>query len=415
MLIVNGQDYINQLSWRQYQVPAAVADQVQDIIAAVRTRGDEAVLAWETKFNVEPKTLKIPTEIIDQAAYKMDSEVKAALELSIARVKEYQQQLPVMKTQTVAVGKSEIIFQASPVEKVGIYVPGGRASYPSTVVMTATLARIAGVRDIILCTPPGPTGIPHAVTLGAAAACGVDEVFCCGGAQAIAAMAFGTESIPKVDKIVGPGNIFVTAAKREVFGVVDIDGLAGPSEAMLVLDPGVPDQVLKWCIWDLRAQAEHDPESCCVLVTTEAKLAERLALSVQDIPGHIVVCAGGWAEAQAVIEAFAPEHLELIGPGPESLATKIKNVGAVFVGPLSAIAIGDYVAGPSHVLPTGGSARSFSGLWTGSFMRVHSVIKINPQEFPSLAAAGETLALSEGLPAHAKSLALRRGTASVEG
>ena len=139
MLIVNGQDYINQLSWRQYQVPAAVADQVQDIIAAVRTRGDEAVLAWETKFNVEPKTLKIPTEIIDQAAYKMDSEVKAALELSIARVKEYQQQLPVMKTQTVAVGKSEIMFQASPVEKVGIYVPGGRASYPSTVVMTCLL------------------------------------------------------------------------------------------------------------------------------------------------------------------------------------------------------------------------------------------------------------------------------------
>ena len=172
------------------------------------------------------------------------------------------------------------------------------------------------------------------------------------------------------------------------------------------------DQVLKWCVWDLKAQAEHDPESNCVLVTTDSKLAAQLAPDVGDVPGYLVVCAGGWEEVAVVIEAFAPEHLELMGPGPQSLAKKIRNAGAVFVGPLSAIALGDYIAGPSHVLPTGGSARSFSGLWTGSFMRVHSVININAKEFWPLATAGETLALSEGLPVHAESLAVRRRTLS---
>lgn len=412
MRIVKGTEFLKLVSQRQYIdiISPEVISQVRDIIAGVRAKGDKAVIDYEAKFNIRPRNLKVPVESITQAAANLESDIKIALQQSITRVKDYHSQLPVPDTQVITVGKSEIIFSVSPLRRVGIYVPGGRASYPSTVMMTAVLAQVAGVKEIILCTPPGPTGMPSDITLAAAGECDLDKVFCCGGAQAIAAMAFGTETIPKVDKIVGPGNAFVTAAKREVFGVVDIDGLAGPSEAMIALDPKVSDHVLKWCIWDMKAQAEHDPESCCVLVTIEAKLAEKLAPYVREIPGYIVVCADGWKEVYEVIEAFSPEHLELIGPRPESLAKTVRNAGAVFVGPQSAIAMGDYVAGPSHVLPTGGSARSFSGLWTGSFLRVHSIVNINYEEFVPLATAGETLALKEGLLAHAKSLAVRRRT-----
>jgi histidinol dehydrogenase len=410
MIINKAEDFINHIVQRQYTVPPAVVRQVQTIVEAVKSKGDEAVTFYETKFNIKPANLQVPIEIMEQAIQDLDQDIRTALIQSITRVKEYHQKLPIPRTQEVTVGKSNITFDVRPLRRVGIYIPGGRASYPSTVVMTAIPAQVARVDEIILCTPPGPTGLPSAVTLAAARECGVNKVFCCGGAQAIAAMAYGTQSIPKVDKIVGPGNTFVTAAKKEVFGIVDIDGLAGPSEAMIVLDPTVTNKVLEWCVWDLKAQFEHDPESICVLVTTDPELAARLAPTVQEIPGHMVVCTGGWEEVCDVIEAFAPEHLELVGPGPESLAKSICNAGAVFVGPLSPVAMGDYIAGPSHVLPTGGSARCFSGLWTGSFLRVHSVININPKEFMSLATTGEVLARGEGLLAHAQSLAVRRRT-----
>jgi histidinol dehydrogenase len=414
MLIVEGHEFIKQIGRRRYQAPAVAVKSVREIVAAVKAEGDKAVIAYEKEFNTEPKSLMVSETVAQKAVLGIDKQLRSALELSLARIKDYHRQLPAPETRTAKVGKSEIIFKARPLERVGIYVPGGNASYPSTVIMTATLAQVAGVKEIVLCTPPGPTGWPHAVTLAAATICGVNKVFCCGGAQAIAAMAFGTETIEAVDKIVGPGNVFVTAAKKEVFGAVDIDGLAGPSEAMILLDPRVAAEVLNWCCWDLKAQAEHGLNSCCVLVTTNPEKAIQLAPQLKGVEGYIVICSN-WDQALEIVESYAPEHLQLIGPGPESLAMKIKNAGAVFRGPLAAIAVGDYVAGPSHVLPTGGSARSFSGLWVGTFMKTYSVITIDPEEFPSLALAGSILADTEGFSCHAKSLILRRERLNIEG
>ncbi|HHV78501.1 MAG TPA: histidinol dehydrogenase [Firmicutes bacterium] len=414
MEVISAPEFIRRVCSSRQPTWVQIGETVKRIIAAVKEKGDAAVLQFEAEFGFAPKWLRVPADEIKGAASRVPAELRKALRIAAERIREYHESLPVPRSCDVKVGEGRIRFTVEPLEKVGVYVPGGRASYPSTMLMTAIPARVAGVKEIVVCTPPGPDGIPAAATLAAAVECGVDSIFCCGGAQAIAAMAYGTETIPKVNKIVGPGNAFVTAAKKEVYGVVDIDGLAGPSELMVAIG-NVGDRVLGWALEDLRAQAEHDPQAVCVAVTTSHAIAEKLSELSGDVNGYIVFCETGWTQGLEVIEHFAPEHLELLGEDAKHLAGKVRSAGAVLVGPFSPVAAGDYMAGPSHVLPTGGSARSFSGLWTGSFLRSHSVMELTRQELGQLLGVGETLAVAEGLRAHARSFTVRRDSSRGDG
>jgi histidinol dehydrogenase len=306
----------------------------------------------------------------------------------------------------------ELVELVSPLARVGVYVPGGRASYPSTVLMTVVPARLAGVGEIAVATPPGSFR-DNAPLRYALARLGIDEVWGMGGAHAIAAFAYGTESVRRVDKIVGPGNAWVTAAKRLVVGDVGIDGLAGPSEVVIAAD-GTADPALVAA--DLLAQAEHDPLAVAVLLTPDPRFARRVAeeidrqlprlataetaaAALSNFGGALVVADA--EEALEIIEQLAPEHLQLVGPACEALAPRIKNAGAVFVGPGSAEVFGDYVAGPSHVLPTCGSARFASALGVEDFLRRSHRIRFTPEAAAHRAAAAAALADAEGLPAHA--------------
>jgi histidinol dehydrogenase len=306
-----------------------------------------------------------------------------------------------------------------PLERVGVYAPGGMAAYPSTVLMTAIPARVAGVKEVILATSPRAAGLVPPATLVAADIAGVDRVFSIGGAQAIAALAFGTESVPRVDKICGPGNIFVVIAKKLVYGVVDIDGLPGPSEVLIVADDTADPE---HCAADLLAQAEHDPLASAVLVTTSPRLAAEvmqvLERQLEDLPekaiaaeslrdrGKIVVVAG-IDEAVDLANLYAPEHLCLMLAGAAGYVDRITSAGCVFIGGRSTVVLGDYVAGPSHVLPTGGTARYGSPLGVSDFVKSMNLVNLDQADLSELGQAAAIIARAEGFEAHARAVEKR--------
>jgi histidinol dehydrogenase len=364
-------------------------DAVRAILEEVRTGGDEAVLRLSERFDgerpealrVEPSTEGVEPALLDAlrtAITNVEGVARAQLHGAVAA------ELP----QGHWVEIAEL-----PVRRAAAYVPGGRAAYPSTVVMCAVSARVAGVEQLAVCSPR-----PHPLVLAACALCGVDEVYAMGGAQAIAALAYGTESVPPADVIVGPGNSYVQEAKRQLAGVVGIDGVAGPSELVVVASSGADPEVVAL---DLAAQAEHGPDSLVVLISPERALLEAVGDKA------VLVEAADVPSALALAEEIAPEHLELIGEEAEALAGSVRRAGCLFVGRDAATAFGDYVAGSNHVLPTGGAARFASALGPSTFRRRMARVSLPPGAAAQLAPAGAALARAEGFPLHAESMERR--------
>ena len=389
---------------------------VRSIIEDVRRRGDDAVRELTERFDgrsPDPATgsYEIAADRWHAAARRVAPEVARALERAAGRIAAFHRpQLP----ESYEAERGALALRTVPLDRVGVYAPGGTARYPSSVLMTAVPARIAGVREIILATPDASPEVLLAARLS-----GVTRIFELGGAQAIAALAHGTASVPRVDKIVGPGNQWVAAAKRLVFGLVDIDSVAGPSEVMIVADAGADP---RWVAADLLAQAEHDTEAHPVLVVTDAAVADavdrELEAQLADLPRASIaraalerhgaaVVVSSVEEALALADDYAPEHLELLVAGAAELAGRVRHAGAVFVGPYSAEAAGDYLAGPNHVLPTAGSARWASPLGVYDFVKRMTVIHYGRADLESQWRDIARLARVEGLEAHARSVAAR--------
>jgi histidinol dehydrogenase len=401
---------------------AAAAASVESIVRQVVEQGDQALLELSERFDgVRPDPLRIPAARLRQAWEDCSADLSDALLLAHRRILDFhQRQMPPDLSVTGPHGE-QLGRRWRPVERAGLYVPGGRASYPSTVLMNAVPAKVAGVKRVVMVTPPGPGGEPDPTVLAAAHLAGIDEVYRVGGAQAIAALAYGTETIPRVDVITGPGNLYVTMAKKLVFGRVAIDSLAGPSEVLVIADGSAdPDLVAA----DLLAQAEHDPLAAAILLTTSSDLAAAmpaaLEAQLQNHPraaitrqalrdwGLIVVCSD-LEEAAALSDSFAPEHLELLVNNPEPLAERINHAGAIFMGPHTPEAVGDYLAGPNHTLPTSGTARFAGALSVETFLRHTSLIQFNRAALDATGPAVVTLAVSEGLHSHAESVRRRLG------
>jgi histidinol dehydrogenase len=396
----------------------AVEDDVRAILAEVRDGGDAALRRLTERFDRAGPAgeLTVPPDEIERAVTTLEPDVLKALRTAIANVRAVAE---AQLHDAVAVDLPEgqrVVYGEAPVRRAAAYVPGGRAPYPSTVVMTATVASVAGVDELVVCAPPGPEGRAHPTILAACHLCGVTEVYRVGGAQAIAALAYGTESIRPVDVIVGPGNAWVQEAKRQVAGArVGIDGVNGPSELVVVATEGADAELLAL---DLLAQAEHGPDSLLVAISPDAELldairaaVERLApdrATVTDAPLALVEAATA-PSAVALADAIAPEHVELAGAEAEALADRVRAAGCVYVGRDAATAFGDYVAGSNHVLPTGGAARFASGLGVASFRRRFSTVTFAPGAAGRLAPAGAALARAEGFPVHGESME-RRGS-----
>ena len=403
--------------------PADVDAAVARVLAAVRAEGVDALLRFSREFDgadLTAESLRLSTAEIEDSASRCPSEVRAALAFAAKRIRAYHERLRPTDGEFTDAEGVRLGWRWTPLDAVGVYVPGGRAAYPSTVLMNAVPARIAGVGRVVMVTPPG--GVQPAV-MAAAIEAGVTEVWRIGGAQAVAALAFGAGDLAPVDKIVGPGNAYVTAAKRQVYGVVGIDSLAGPSEVVVVADARNDPA---WIAADLLAQAEHDPDAQSVLITDDAGFADAVARAVagqlETLPTANVASAS-WREhgaiilapmdrAPALVDRFAPEHVEFAVDAPEAMAARIRHAGAIFLGRHAPEALGDYVAGSNHVLPTSRAARFSSGLSTMDFMKRTSIVGCGPDGFGALAEAAAALAEVEGLPAHRLSVTLR--TASAE-
>jgi histidinol dehydrogenase len=401
-----------------------VAATVAAIIADVETRGEAALLEYTARFDgVTAETLadlEIGSAELQRALDSLPDDQRRALTQAADRIRLFHEKQREGDWSFEDGEGNRLGQRVTPLRRVGVYVPGGKASYPSSVLMNALPARVAGVREIIMVAPT-PGGERNPLVLAAAALAGVDRVFCVGGAQAVAALALGTAGIPQVDKIVGPGNRFVAEAKRQVFGRVGIDMIAGPSE-ILVISDGSADP--EWIAMDLFSQAEHDESAQAVLVSpSEAHLAAVEAAIERLLPGMpradiiraslarrgALILARDLADAAAVSNALAPEHLELAVADPDALLPQIDAAGAIFMGVHSCEALGDYCAGPNHVLPTAGTARFFSPLGVYDFQRRSSVIHCTEAGVKPLAAIAEVLAEGESLTAHARSAAYRRG------
>lgn len=393
----------------------SVEADVRSIVEEVKSGGDKALRRLTERFDHGQVAgdLVVPLAEIETAVAALEPEVLNALRKAIANVRAVAQaQLHPTVEVTLPDGQ-QVVYDEVPVRRAAAYVPGGRAPYPSTVVMCAVVAQVAGVDELIVCAPPGPAGRAHPTILAACHLCGVNEVYRVGGAQAVAAMAYGTETIRPVDMIVGPGNAWVQEAKRQVSGVVGIDGINGPSELVVVATDGAEPELLAL---DLLAQAEHGPDSLVVAISPDAELlraigaaAERLAVdraTVTEAP-LALVSADSAAAAVALADAIAPEHVELAGGEAESLAGRIRAAGCVYVGRDGATAFGDYVAGSNHVLPTGGAARFASGLGVASFRRRMARVTFPPGSATRLAQAGAALARAEGFPVHGESMERR--------
>jgi histidinol dehydrogenase len=403
------------------ETAADVEAVVRAIVADVVTRGDRALEEYTLKldrFDLERVGLRVTAEEIGAAQKACSREAMAALEMARDRIEVYhRRQVPSDDRFTDALGV-ELGSRWTAIEAVGLYVPGGTAAYPSSVLMNAVPAKVAGVPRIAMVVP-APGGELNPLVLAAAKLAGVDEIFRIGGAQAIAALAYGTESIAPVAKIVGPGNAYVAAAKRLVFGKVGIDMIAGPSEVLIIADKeGNPD----WIAADLLAQAEHDASAQAILITDDASLADATESAVARELGQLSrekVAAASWRDFGAVIlvrnlnealplvDAIAPEHLEIVAANAEGLVRRIRNAGAIFIGAHTPEAIGDYIAGSNHVLPTARSARFSSGLGVLDFMKRTSILKCGPEQLRALGDAAIVLGTAEGLDAHARSVAIR--------
>lgn len=397
---------------------------VSRIIADVRANGDSALRRFGLAFDGQSlDSLEVPSALLDRAWETLPKASRDAMVIAADRIRRFHERS--LPRSWLDFDDDSVFGQTfRPLQSVGIYAPGGRAVYPSTVLMTAIPARVAGVSSVHLCTPPGPGGLPHPTILAAARASGIDRVFRVGGAQAIAAFAFGTETVPGVDKIVGPGNIFVALAKRQVFGAVGIDQIAGPTETLLVADDSASPSALAA---DLVAQAEHDPMATALLITDNRGVAEATAEQVErqipSLPRREIIGESLRTRGAAVVvpsidvaielaNEFAPEHLCLMVRDAWSLLPRVRNAGGIFLGERSIEAIGDYTAGPSHVMPTGGTARFASPLTVFDFLKISSVFDVSPGVFNKISPAAVALAQAEGLEGHASAIRLRQGDCS---
>ncbi len=396
-------------------------DAVREIIADVRERGDASLVELTSRFDgVDLEAIAVPPAEIAEAVAAQTPEVLAALDLAVQRLTEFHQH---QKAEPQVVERDGVRIEAfsSPSAAAGLYVPGGRAAYPSTVIHTAVPAKVAGVERIIMCCPPDrTTGRIASVVLAAAAAAGIDEIYAVGGAQAVAAMAYGTESIRRVDVIAGPGNVYVALAKQMVAGDVGIAAaFAGPSEVVVVADDTAD---ARYAAIDVLLQAEHGPDGLAWLVTWDPAVADAVDRAGEELLAEApradeirsTLAEGGYVAivddpdaALAVVDAIAPEHLELQCRDADSLARRVRNAGAIFCGDLAPASLGDYVAGPSHVLPTYGSARFSSALTVADFVRDHHIVTVSPDGLGAVGPATVALAQVEGLDAHARSVQLR--------
>lgn len=419
--LTEGQDLTAAQLPRQGVLPAHIMQAAEGIVAEVRERGDEALKDFCRKFDgVEIETFAVDPALMDQAIESVDLEFVKALEKAAAQIRDFHEREKTQSWFTTRPDGTILGEKVTPVASAGVYVPGGRAQYPSTVLMDTIPAKVAGVKRVVMVTPPQKEGGISPYTLAAAKIAGIDEIYAVGGAQAIAALAYGTEQIPAVSKIVGPGNAFVAAAKKIVSGDAGIDMVAGPSEVCVLTDASADATVVAA---DLMAQAEHDPLAACYLVTCDKEFAEkvqgRFAELIAASPRSeitktsldeqgVVVVATDIEQAIAAVNVIAPEHLELHLEDAMGILGKIENAGAIFVGPWSSEPLGDYVAGPNHTLPTGGTAAFSNPLSVRDFVKHSSVVCYTPQGLLNDGPAAQTIAQAEGLWAHALSVGLRR-------
>jgi histidinol dehydrogenase len=395
---------------------------VKEIIENVRTNGDKALFEYTKKFDkadITAENVRVTDAEIEEAYAAVDPSLLSIIRKAIVNIREYHQLQK--RNSWIETKENGIILgqKISPIESAGVYVPGGKAAYPSSVLMNVIPAHVAGVKNIIMTTPCNAEGKVYPLTLVAAKEAGVTEVFKAGGAQAIAALAFGTESIPKVDKIVGPGNIFVALAKRNVYGHVSIDSIAGPSEILVLADETATP---RYVAADLLSQAEHDELASAILVTDSMELAEKVSLEVDEFVkvlsrseiikksldnfGYILV-ADNMQEAIAAANEIAPEHLEVLTKNPFDTMTRIKNAGAIFLGEYSSEPLGDYFAGPNHILPTNGTAKFFSPLGVDDFIKKSSIINYSREALEAVYTDIAAFADAEQLTAHANSIRVR--------
>jgi histidinol dehydrogenase len=391
---------------------------VKEIILAVKNEGDRALYRYTERFDgARLKCLEVPPNEIAAARRSADKELVKALKFAAVRVERFHRTC--MKKFGTGFLKDGLGQQVLPLERVGIYVPGGTAAYPSTVLMTAIPARVAGVREIIMVTPCGKDGKVPVNTLAAASIARVDRIFKIGGAQAVAALAFGTKSVPRVDKICGPGNIYVMTAKKLVYGTVAIDALQGPSEVVVIADSSADPA---FCAADLIAQSEHDNMASSVFITTSDALAHKVQAQINEqmrglkrnkiaaealsTNGRIVIVRN-LDEALELANLYAPEHLSLMVSKPSAYIGRIRNAGCICAGEYSPVVLGDYVAGPSHALPTGGSARFSSPLIVQDFIKISSIISFEKDEINQLGPVAITIAENEGLSGHARAVKIR--------
>jgi histidinol dehydrogenase len=401
---------------------SAVDDTVRQIIADVRQRGDAAVIEYSNRFDrLNAKILSdltIGRERLEAALENISAEQRQALEIAAQRIRDYHRHQLADSWQYTDQDGSVLGQRITPMDRVGLYVPGGKASYPSSVLMNALPAQVAGVGEVVMVSPT-PDGVVNEMVLAAAAVAGIDKVFTIGGAQAVAALAYGTETLAAVDKIVGPGNVFVAAAKRQVFGKVAIDMIAGPSEILIICDGKTdPD----WIAMDLCSQAEHDENAQSILISPDVDFLRAVSdsleklvptLSRESIARQSLQARGALIQSESLEQAveinnrIAPEHLELSVENPEALLSKVRHAGAIFLGRHTAEALGDYCAGPNHVLPTSGTARFSSPLGVYDFQKRSSIIHCSPRTASELGKVASVLARSESLEAHARSAEYR--------
>lgn len=394
---------------------------VNEIINNVRENRDKAIFDYTKKFDkadIDASNIRVTKEEIQEAYDKVDENLLAVIKKSLVNIKKYHEK---QLQNSWFTSEDGIILgqKVTALEKAGVYVPGGKAVYPSSVLMNVLPAKVAGVDKIVMCTPPGADGKVYPSTLVAANEAGVDEIYKVGGAQAIAAMAFGTESVPKVDKIVGPGNIFVALAKKAVFGYVSIDSIAGPSEILVLADETANP---RYVAADLLSQAEHDEMASAILITTSKELAEKVSDEVEgfvkvlsrkeiiqkslDNYGYILV-ADNMDDAIDAVNEIASEHMEIVTKDPFTVMTRIRNAGAIFIGEYSSEPLGDYFAGPNHVLPTNGTAKFFSALSVDDFIKKSSIISYSREALEKVHTDIEQFAQCEQLTAHANSIKVR--------
>lgn len=395
---------------------------VEDVIAQVKARGDQALVDYTNQFDrmqaQSMAELELSSERLAKALHDLPAEQRAALETAATRVSQYHERQKSDSWRYVEADGTHLGQQVTPMDRVGIYVPGGKAAYPSSVLMNALPAKVAGVNEIIMVVPT-PDGVVNELVLAAAALAGVDRVFTIGGAQAVAALAYGTETVPKVDKIVGPGNIYVATAKRAVFGAVGIDMIAGPSEILVICDGKTnPD----WIAMDLFSQAEHDEDAQSILLCPDEQYLNEVQASIDKLLPTMerqaiikasletraaLILVADLEDAAHISNRIAPEHLELSVEDPEALLPSIRHAGAIFMGRYTAEALGDYCAGPNHVLPTSGTARFSSPLGVYDFQKRSSLIMFSPEGASEMGKVASILARGESLTAHARSAEFR--------